>query len=126
MRIKSVNENAQAEEGDYTNEEEARKLFRKWDNVKHIIERYNSGKRPKKVYGPNGWGLDIKLKERLDTRYPDGLRYGVVVTLKALDKKNRFNEFLELCRQNYWVAIPLDVQQQIDVQQKAEETIDWD
>lgn len=126
LRIKSVNENAQAEEGDYTNEEEARKLFRKWDNVKHIIERYNSGKRPKKVYGPNGWGLDIKLKERLDTRYPDGLRYGVVVTLKALDKKNRFNEFLELCRQNYWVAIPLDVQQQIDVQQKAEETIDWD
>lgn len=70
--------------------------------------------------------MDIKLKERLDTRYPDGLRYGVVVTLKALDKKNRFNEFLELCRQNYWVAIPLDVQQQIDVQQKAEETIDWD
>lgn len=126
LKIKSVNENAQTEEGDYTNEEEARKLFRKWDNVKHIIERYNSRKRPKKVYGQNGWGLDIKLKERLDTRYPDGLRYGVVVTLKALDKKNRFNEFLELCRQNYWVVIPLDVQQQIDVQLKAEETVDWD
>lgn len=125
LKIKSVNENTQTEEGDYTNEEEARKLFRKWDNVKHIIERYNSRKRPKKVYSQKGWGLDIKLKERLDTRYPGGLRYGVVVTLKALDKKNRFNEFLELCRQNYWVVIPLDVQQQIDVQQKAEQTIEW-
>lgn len=127
QKIKSVNDNSQAEKGDYTNEEEARKLFRKWDNVKHIIERYKDNKRPKKVYDNNkGWGLDIKLKERLDTRYSNGLQYGVVVTLKALDHKNRYNEFLELCRQNYWVAIPLDVKQQIDVQQKAEETVEWD
>lgn len=124
-KIHSVDDNQQAESGDYTNEEEARRLFRKWDNVKHIIEHTGPRKRAKKVYGNRQWALDVKLKERLGSRYPNGLSYGVVVTLRALDGKNRYNEFITLCMANNWLVVPLNVQQQIEIQQLAEEEVKW-
>ena len=125
-RIKTINDNRQTESGDYTKEEDARNLYRKWDNVKHIVESYNPRKKSKKAYEGKMWGLDIKLKERLSRRYHDGLRYGVVITLKALDGKNRCNEFMSLCASEGWLVVPVDVEQQIQVQQLSEENVRWD
>ena len=38
-KIKSIDDNKQTEEGQATYEEEARDIFRKWDNVKRICEQ---------------------------------------------------------------------------------------
>ena len=70
-------------------EEDARKLYRKWDNVKHISEALKENGRPRKVYQSGLWGLSIKTKERLDPKAGRGLRFGIVVTLnKGLEKAN--------------------------------------
>ena len=45
--IRTINDNWQTEEGHYTTESDARELYRKWDNVKHIGETINPRARPK-------------------------------------------------------------------------------
>lgn len=126
-QIKSINDNHQADAGDYTNEKDARKFFRKWDNVK-CIKEYDSGKKKaKKTYGSKEWRIQIKHKERIETQHSSkGTRYGVVVTLKAVDGKNRYDEFTSLCMGRGWLVVPIDIKQQIDIQQIAEEEIKWD
>ena len=65
--IITINDNQQSMESEDhpMNEEEARKLFRKWDNVKHIGEVIRPKARAKKVYENKLWGMSIKTKERL-------------------------------------------------------------
>ncbi len=55
--IKAIDYNKQADEGLNTiYEEDARKLYRKWDNVKHISEALKEKGRPRKVYQSGLWG----------------------------------------------------------------------
>lgn len=125
--IKAIDYNKQAEEGLNTiYEEDARKLYRKWDNVKHISEELKENGRPRKVYQAGLWGLSIKTKERLDPKAGRGMRFGVVVTLREMYGENRIDDFIKLCMMRGWVVNRLDVRAQIDVYAKAEEEITFE
>ena len=123
--ISDIKNNQQSDEGIHTiYEEEARRLYRKWDNVKHISEVINEKARPRKVYESGMWGLSIKTKERFAPKAGRGLQFGVVVTLKEMDGVNRIEEFIKLCLVRGWIVNKLDVEN--DIYTKAEEDIDFD
>lgn len=125
--IKAIDYNTQAEEGvNIIYEEDARKLYRKWDNVKHISEVLKEKARPRKAYPSGMWGLSIKTKERLEPKAGRGLQFGVVVTLKEMNGVNRIDDFIKLCMVRGWLVNRIDVQNQIDVYNKAEEEIEFE
>ena len=125
--IKAIDYNKQAEEGiQKIYEEYARKLYRKWDNVKHISEALKDNARPRKVYGSGMWGISIKTKERLLPRAGRGLQFGLVITLKEMNGINRIDEFIKLCMLKGWLVTSIDIQNQIDVYSKAEEEIEFE
>ena len=107
-------------------EEEARKLFRKWDNVKHIGEVIRPKARAKKVYENKLWGMSIKTKERLQPRDGEGIRFGVVVTLREMNGVNRIEDFIQQCSLRGWLVNRLNVEQRIDVYHTAEETVEFE
>lgn len=126
-RIKAIDYNKQADEGiQNIYEENARKLYRKWDNVKHISEALKDKAKPRKAYSAGMWGLSIKTKERLAPKAGRGLKFGVVITLKEMNGVNRIDEFIKLCMVRGWLVNSIDIQNQIDVYSKAEEEIEFE
>lgn len=122
--IKSLDNNKQSEEGfNLIREENARKLYRKWDNIKHINDTIKSRSHPRKVYGAGLWGLNIKIKERLRPLSGRGLQFGVVVTLKEMNGVNRIDDFIKMCMVRGWVVNQIDVENRFDVYAKAEEEV---
>ena len=125
--IKAIDYNKQADEGIQSiYEEDARKLYRKWDNIKHISEALKENARPRKAYLAGMWGLSIKTKERLAPKAGRGLQFGVVVTLKEMNGINRIDEFIKLCMLRGWLVNQIDVQNQFDIYSKAEEDINFE
>lgn len=125
--IKAIDYNRQAEEGiNIIYEEDARKLYRKWDNVKHICESIKDGAKPRKAYQSGMWGLSIKTKERMEAKAGRGLQFGVIVTLREMNGVNRINDFIKMCMLKGWVVNRLDVHNQIDVYVKAEEEVTFE
>lgn len=124
--IKPINNNYQSSETPYfTFEEDARKMFRKWDNVKHIREVSTQKNRPKETYGSGLWGISIKTKERLDKKYGEGIKFGVVVVLKEINGVNRIDDFIKNCSLRGWLVNKIDVENRIDIYNIAEEEIDF-
>jgi len=125
--IKSLNANAQGDAGfKLIREENARRLYRKWDNVKIINDEIKGASRPRKVYGLGLWGLSIKTKERLRSRNGKGLQFGVVITLKEMDGENRIDDFIKLCMMRGWIVNQINVENRFDVQQRAEEELTFE
>lgn len=127
--IKSINDNKQSEEELITlYEEDARKMYRKWDNIKHISEEIKQRKVPRKAYDPDSgmWGLSIKTKERLQTKKKGGLQFGIVITLKEMNGINRIDDFIKMCMARGWLVNRLDVENQLDIYVKAEEEIEFE
>ena len=121
---KSINNNYQTEKfGHYTKEEDARKVFRKWDNVKHIREVFTAKKQALKAYENPLWGLSIKTKERLENKFGEGLEFGVVITLREINGVNRIEEFIQNAQLKGWLVNQIDVDARIDIFNKAEEEI---
>ncbi|MGL4868067.1 MAG: S8 family peptidase, partial [Cetobacterium sp.] len=126
-KIKSINGNYQSIENEsYTLEEEARKNFRKWDNVKHIRELAKDRQTGKKAYANRNWGISLKTKERLDEKHGKGLKFGIIVSLKEIHGVNRIEEFIQHCSLRGWMVNRIEVQNRIDIYNRAEETIDFD
>lgn len=124
--IKAIDNNKQADEGPQNIQEEvARKLYRKWDNIKHISEAVKESARPRKAYENGAWGLSIKTKERLVPKTGRGMPFGVVITLKEMHGENRIDDFIKLCMVRGWLVNKIDVQNQIDIYNKAEEEIEF-
>lgn len=113
-------------ERNYLLEEEARKQFRKWDNVKYIAERDTKRMIPKKSYPNKNWGMEIKTNNRLNPNDGIGIRFGVVVTLKEIHKVNRIDEFIKSCTLNGWLVNSIDIQNRIDIHQKVNEDIEFE
>ena len=127
VTIKAINNNSQGDEnGEKLYETNARKMYRKWDNVKHISEKLNSNARSKKVYGAGNWGLMIRKKERLDDNAGLGMKFGVVVTLKEINGFNRIQDFINLCRVRGWLVNKVDVELNNTIYDMAEQEIEWD
>lgn len=123
--IKTVNDNRQSDKGIvyHLYEGNARKLYRKWDNVLHICEKVKSRVVPKKVYDNGLWGLSIKTKERLEGKDGIGLRFGIVVTLKEINGVNRIEDFIHQCSFRGWLVNRINVDNRIDLYNIAEEEI---
>ena len=124
--ISAINSNSQGDDGGrHLYEPEARQLYRKWDNVKLISEELKNRAVPRKVYGSGMWGLSIKTKERLKEKNGLGLSFGVVVTLKEMNGRNCIDDFIKLCTLRGWIVNRIDVENQIDIYNKAEEEISF-
>ncbi|MCL1882183.1 MAG: hypothetical protein FWF81_00295 [Defluviitaleaceae bacterium] len=126
-KIVDIKKNTQAEDGSVSiYEEEARNIFRKWDNIKHINETLNAKSRPRKVYGIGMWGISIKIKERLKAKAGRGLQFGIVITLKEMNGVNRIDDFIKMCQARGWLVSKLDVDNKFDIYTKADEKIEFD
>ena len=123
--VKSIDNNIQAD-GEFAQlyEADMRQFYRKWDNVRHISEQINPNARQRKVYESGMWGLSIKTKERTDPNAGKGLQFGVIVTLYEMNGVNRINEFIKLCMMRNWLVNTVDIQNQMDVYNIAEEEIE--
>lgn len=127
LNITPINGNNQSEEVCTSlYEEDARKLYRKWDNIKHISELIKERSRPRVAYGTGMWGLAIKTKERLKSNDGRGLKFGVVITLKEMNGVNRINDFIKMCQTRGWIVNTIDVDNQIDIYNKGEEIIEFE
>lgn len=126
-QIASINANKQGDAGrNSIPEENARKLYRKWDNVKLISDIIKAGSRPRKVYGLGMWGLSIKTKERLRSKNGKGLPFGVVITLKEMNGENRIDDFMKLCMMRGWIVNRIDIENRFDVYNQADEDVSFD
>lgn len=125
-KIQPIDNNVQDLAGSFTYEEEARKFFRKWDNVKHISEIIKQHGRSKKSYGDGFWGISIKTKERLEKRYGEGIRFGLVITLHAIDGVNRIDEFIQRCSFRSWIVSKVDIEKQIEIFNQADQEIEFE
>ncbi len=104
---------------------EARKRFRKWDNVKYISEKPKDKKTPKKSYTNKNWVMEVKTSNFLDPKDGVGLRFGVVVTLKEMYGINRIDEFIRNCNLNGWLVNKIDITNRIYILEKVNEEIDF-
>lgn len=109
----------------YLLEGDARKLFRKWDNVKYIAERATKKLVAKKSYKNKNWGMEVKTNNRLNPKDGVGVRFGVVVTLKEINGVNRIDEFIKSCTLNGWLVNSIDIEHRIDIYQKLKEDIEF-
>ena len=125
-KIKSIDDNKQTEEGQVMYEEDARNIFRKWDNVKRICEKIKDRRVPKKSYDAGMWGIGVVTKERVTLKKRRPLQFGLVITLKEMYGKNRIDDFAKMCEAKGWLVNRLDVQNQIDIYERAEEEIKFD
>lgn len=126
-KIKSINNNKQGDEGfNMLREIAARKMYRKWDNIKHISDEIKKGSKPRKKYGSGNWGLSIKTKERLQTTRNRSTPFGVVVTLKEMNGVNRIDDFIKLCMVRGLIVNRIDIENRVDVYNRAEEEIKFE
>ncbi len=131
-KIKEINDDKQnlsnvaTTSAGYILEGDARSLFRKWDNVKYISEDPQKSKRTKPSYKNKNWGMEVKTNNRLDPKDGLGLRFGVVVTVKAIDGINRIDEFIRNCHLNGWIVDAVEVQNRIDLHEKINEEIEFE
>lgn len=131
VKIDCINDNKQSDEGKILlYEGEARKLYRKWDNVKHIRENIKTSKGrqklPKKKKENALWGISIKTKERLNASDGNNLKFGVVITLKEVNGVNRIQEFIQQCQFRGWLINTIDIESRIDIYNTAEEEIEFE
>lgn len=118
--IKPLNGNRQGIEGAYINEGEARNLFRKWDNVKHISDECKQKMRSRKTYGNNFWGIRINKTTREDRAENSSVAFGLVVTLKDITGTNRYAEFIQQCMMRGWFVNRVNLEAQMNLYETAE------
>ena len=126
ISIKPINNNTQSDEvRQYIYEEEARSQYRKWDNVKHIVETQSPRSRARKVYS-GFWGIKVTAKERINGHNSYGMPFSIIITLKAMDGINRIQTFIDSCHAYSWVVNTVDIEQAIQVHEQSEVEIDFD
>ena len=124
-KIVTVNDNKQNDNVALP-EKEARGMYRKWDNIKSIVEYVKTNGRAKKAYENGLWGFSLKTKERLNNRDGKNLRFGIVVTLKEIKGVNRISDFISQCSMRGWLVNRIDIKAMIDIYNVAEEDIDFE
>ncbi|OWV14943.1 S8 family peptidase [Fibrobacter sp. UWH1] len=129
--IKSINGNAQDVDDPAIykdlSEESVRADYRKWDNVKYVAEKGFGSLRPHDAYGDDGlWGVSLKTKNRLNPQDGANLHFGIVVTLKEIYGQNRLDEFKQRCLMRGWLVNHVNIENLVEVRNKAEEDIVWE
>lgn len=126
-KIKPINKDGQGEIGTYVNEKKSRNEFRKWDNSKTIKERYSPKNGERESYKNKLWGIKIVKSNRFYNKSNrDKIKFGLVVTLKEINGENRINEFIQRCFFNQWLVERVEVDNQIEIYNRAEEEITFE
>lgn len=131
IKIVTINDNIQYNDLNLPMPEKtARRLYRKWDNIKHIrenIETQKGNKRKAKSKKQEGlWGISIKTSERLNLKESNNLKFGLVITLKEINGVNRIQEFIQQCSAKGWIVNKINVENQIDIYNKAQEELKFE
>lgn len=125
--FRTINKNPKYSKKPFLYEPVAREIFQKWYNVKHMQEKFSEKVRAKKVADKGGlWSIRVSSTERLKTKYGEGQAFGLVVTLKEINGKNRINEFINKCLANNCIVSPVDIKKRIQIYNKSEEIIEFD
>lgn len=97
-------------------------FFRKWDNVKRISQQI---KRNHTVGLRDGfWRVRICSTQRyFDATRGAGLNFSLVVTLEDREGHNRYARFVKDCQAHGWYVEEIDVCNQLNLYQQAEEEI---
>ncbi len=125
VTIHSIDANYQGDLGSIAiSEEIAREYFRKWDNVKVVSDVISARSRTRKLLTPKGlWGISIKSKERSSSKNRQKMQFGVVVTLKEMKGRDRFDEFVKRCKLNGWFVQTVNIEQMLHIQEKSNELL---
>ena len=70
--------------------------------------------------------MEIKTNSRLNPEDSKGIRFGVVITLKEINNKNRIEEFIQNCHFNKWLVNEINVENKITIHQKVNEDINFE
>ena len=70
--------------------------------------------------------MEKKTNNRVNPEDGEGVRFGVVVTLKEINGVNRIDEFIRDCTLNGWLVKVIDVQGRIDIHKKVNEEIEFE
>lgn len=136
--IKSLDNNVQGDALAYAYEDDARRLYRKWDNVKHVGDTEKSRFVPRKSYAQPYWGFKLRKVERFDRPVEadgtlgrnagDGMRFGIVVTLRGMDHRSHFEEFKRNCQlqEEPWIVEELDMDLSVELYNESDIEIDFD
>lgn len=120
------NEDVEFGEGHHILEANARKEFRKWDNVKYISDTIRDNYKPRVSYTNKNWGMEIKTNNRLNPDDGIGVRFGVVVTLKEINGVNRIDEFIKNCELQNWFVKEIDIKSRIEINEQLNDTIEFE
>ncbi len=141
--VKSIDNNHQGDEGKRNLPEYSmKKDFRKWDCVKHICEGIkpkSTGKsvilNKEKVLLSNqpysGWGFYLLKKQRFDNevmdnfKITDNIPFGLVLTFKSIDKRNRSDDFRRFATIQGWTVTSVDVEVMAEILEEGEIEIDF-
>ena len=69
--------------------------------------------------------MSVKTIERLRRRDGDGIRFGVVVTLKEINGVNRIDDFIRQALLRGWLVNELRVETQVDIYNRLNEEIEF-
>lgn len=128
----SLNRIKNKEEKDETfaiTEEKARNDLRKWDNIKvirEVLSAKKGKKKGKKKFSSDYWGLQITSNERINKGERTKTKFALVVTLKEVNGKNRFDEFRARCEMSNWFVSDINIETRIDIYNQAEVDIEFD
>ena len=72
------------------------------------------------------WGISIKTKERFNPGGEGNLKFGVIITLKEVNGKNRMQEFIQQCLSRGWFVNKINIDNKIDIYNAAKEEINFE
>ncbi|WP_434343485.1 S8 family peptidase [Mycoplasma sp. 06067-C1-B144P-99-0482-3] len=130
--INDINENNQSSSSSntYIYEDEARKIFAKWNTVKSIVKWSKTLKGNKRHFiktTNSRWGIRVIRKTRTDNINNKSIKFSLVITFRSIDNKNRVEEFISLCnKSDYWVASKVQINNKIDIYSKSNEYLDFE
>ena len=67
--------------------------------------------------------ISIKTKERLNSKDGKSLKFGLVITLKEINGVNRIEQFIQQCLFKGWLVNRINVENKIEIYNKAKEEI---
>ena len=78
------------------------------------------------MYEDGRWGISLKTKERLVGNSGRGMAFGLVITLKEINGQNRLEDFIRLCSLRGWIVNRINIENQIEIFNKAEQDIEFE
>lgn len=122
--IDSINDDTQYDSAHFTLEEDSRKNFRKWDNVKNIVQKFTNRLRDKSRFSDNLWGIKIRMVNRNSSTKQTNINAGIVITLKELHGVNRFDSFVQYCRLNHFIVNEINITNRIELDNMLRQEVD--